>query len=191
MESVLPCADKYTTYPGECAANQVLLLPCEGDEGMADRKYVVSQFDASTFQVVDQEEHRETCVCSAYENWEDARERAQRIAALLNRDEAGNSNHGLPKAELHMASYIFLTSEGHTFQPNSESEMPDIENLQVIGIAAGQTAQDAFDNLLLENAYLLATNFDQVFCYKIDGDFEGSRKDYSLAEERRKPTSGA
>ncbi|MGH4138228.1 hypothetical protein [Clostridium sp.] len=33
-----------------------------------------------------------------------------------------------------MDNYIFLTDEGYTFMPNSESDMPDVENLQVIGV---------------------------------------------------------
>jgi hypothetical protein len=32
-----------------------------------------------------------------------------------------------------MGSYIFLTDEGYTYQPNSDSDMLDIENLQVKG----------------------------------------------------------
>ena len=48
------------------------------------QRYVVSQFDGSTFVVVDQTEQREICVCSDYEDWDDARERAEKIAKLLN-----------------------------------------------------------------------------------------------------------
>jgi len=48
------------------------------------QRYVVSQFDGSTFVVVDQKEQREVCVCSEYGEQEDARERAEKIAKLLN-----------------------------------------------------------------------------------------------------------
>lgn len=48
------------------------------------QRYIVSQFDGSTFVVLDQTETREVCVCSNYDEQEDARERAERIAALLN-----------------------------------------------------------------------------------------------------------
>ena len=47
------------------------------------QRYVVSQFDESTFVVVDQDEQREICVCSNYDDWEDARERAEMIVGLL------------------------------------------------------------------------------------------------------------
>ncbi len=48
------------------------------------QRYIVSQFDGSTFVVIDQTEQREVCVCSEYENWDGARARAERIADLLN-----------------------------------------------------------------------------------------------------------
>ena len=47
-----------------------------------------------------------------------------------------------------MKSYIFITNEGFTFQPNSEDYEPDIENSQVIGFAKGNNQNDAFNNLL-------------------------------------------
>ena len=48
------------------------------------QRYVVNQFDVSTFVVVDQNEQREICVCSTYDDKEDAKERAEKIAMLLN-----------------------------------------------------------------------------------------------------------
>ncbi len=42
------------------------------------------QFDAQTFVVFDTVEKREICVCSNYEDWEDAEERARQIVKLLN-----------------------------------------------------------------------------------------------------------
>lgn len=66
-----------------------------------------------------------------------------------------------------MNSYIFITTEGHTFQPASESIEPDIENCQVIGFAQGQDKQAAFANLLEKNAYLLETSFDELICLEL------------------------
>ncbi len=79
-----------------------------------------------------------------------------------------------------MYNYIFLTHEGYTFQPNSESEIPDIENLQVIGFSVGNSADEAFANLLHENSYLQETTFDEVYCYKLDREYEQTRRDYNL-----------
>lgn len=50
------------------------------------KRYIVSQFDVATFQVIDCCEKREICICVNYDNFEDARERAEKIAALLNQN---------------------------------------------------------------------------------------------------------
>jgi len=47
-----------------------------------------------------------------------------------------------------MKSYIFITTEGDTFQPGSVSSEPDIENCQVIGFAKGIDTAQAFETLV-------------------------------------------
>lgn len=47
-------------------------------------RYYILEFDSNTFQVVDSVENREVCVCSNYDAWEDAEERAKKIVLLLN-----------------------------------------------------------------------------------------------------------
>jgi len=69
-----------------------------------------------------------------------------------------------------MGKYIFLTTEGLTYQPNSASPEPDIENIQVIGFAQGDTVQDASRNLLGLNEYLADTNFDEIFAIQLADD---------------------
>jgi len=69
-----------------------------------------------------------------------------------------------------MNEYIFITTEGYTFQPDSEVSEPDIENCQVIGFGKGNNAQGAFENMLSENDYLLETSFDEVICYELKND---------------------
>ena len=64
-------------------------------------------------------------------------------------------------------SYIFITTEGYTFQPGSESIEPDIENCQVIGFAQGTDERDAFESLVAENGYLIGTTFDQIRCFQL------------------------
>ena len=66
-----------------------------------------------------------------------------------------------------MKSYIFITSEGYTFQPESTSIEPDIENCQVIGFAKGKDPKQAFQNLIQENSNLLETTFDEVISYEL------------------------
>jgi len=48
------------------------------------QRYIFSQFDRSTFVVFDIEEQREICICGNYDDYEDAKERAEKIARLLN-----------------------------------------------------------------------------------------------------------
>ena len=66
-----------------------------------------------------------------------------------------------------MKSYIFITAEGYTFQPESTSIEPDIENCQVVGFAKGKDPQQAFQNLIQENSNLLETTFDELICYEL------------------------
>lgn len=49
------------------------------------QRYIVSQFDRSTFVVLDQTEQREVCVCSNHDDREDAEDRARKIVGLLNK----------------------------------------------------------------------------------------------------------
>ncbi len=73
-----------------------------------------------------------------------------------------------------MAEYIFLTTEGSTFQPNSNSPEPDIENIQVIGFAGGDTVQDAAMRLVESNEYLADTSFEEIFAIQLADE----RKEY-------------
>jgi hypothetical protein len=75
---------------------------------------------------------------------------------------------------------IFLTFEGYTYQPGSESAMPDVENVQMLGIASGQHASAAFGRLAAENLWLRDTSFDEVYCYELARDFAASRAEFSL-----------
>ena len=61
-----------------------------------------------------------------------------------------------------MKNYIFVTHKGHTYQPGSASIEPDIENLQVIGFAKGNSPDEATKNLLKEDTYLKETSFNGV-----------------------------
>ena len=80
-----------------------------------------------------------------------------------------------------MKSYIFITTEGYTFQQGSESAEFDIENCQVIGFAQGFNEEDAFDNLVKESPYLLDTTFDEVICMELGhGDYHKHSKYFSL-----------
>jgi len=77
--------------------------------------------------------------------------------------------------------YIFLTLDGYTFQPDSMSIEPDIENLQVVGFASGVNSKKAFQNLLKENEYLVKTSFDEVFCYQLDDNYRVSKEYFYIS----------
>lgn len=63
--------------------------------------------------------------------------------------------------------YIFITQEGFTFQPNSQSDIPDIENMQVIGFAHGKNSAEAFEQLKFDNPYLVDTTFDELIALEL------------------------
>ena len=48
------------------------------------QRFIVNRFDENTFVVVDRTQQREICICSNYDDWEDAEERARNIVKLLN-----------------------------------------------------------------------------------------------------------
>jgi hypothetical protein len=50
-----------------------------------------------------------------------------------------------------MKAFIFVTYEGYTYQHNSISVEPDVENLQVLGFVSGENEEQAFENLVTEN----------------------------------------
>lgn len=82
-----------------------------------------------------------------------------------------------------MNKYIFLTTEGYTYQPNSESIEPDCDNAQLIGIAEGINQEDAFKNLLDKYDYLKESNFEEIYCYKLNDNYENTRKDFVIGKD--------
>ena len=71
---------------------------------------------------------------------------------------------------MEMREYIFITAEGITYQPESKSDMPDIENLQVVGFGRGESPDDAVKNMLKGNGYLKETNFDEIISIELKSD---------------------
>jgi hypothetical protein len=65
-----------------------------------------------------------------------------------------------------MRHFIFLTHEGLTRSPNNQ----DIENLQVLGFAEGESETDAFVNFIQENSYLVGTDFNDVSAMELVND---------------------
>jgi len=84
-----------------------------------------------------------------------------------------------------MKHFIFLTTEGHTFQLDSDSPEPNIENCQMIGTASGETAKQAFYNLLEENHYLKDTNFDELFSFRLAENYREMKEYFFLSDFRK------
>lgn len=80
-----------------------------------------------------------------------------------------------------MKNFIFLSSEGSTYQPKSSSIEPDAENLQVVGFGQGDTAPRALHDLLDKNAYLRETSFDEVWALEVSS---GGGQHLSLRDAR-------
>ncbi|WP_295021895.1 hypothetical protein [Sulfurimonas sp.] len=71
---------------------------------------------------------------------------------------------------LTIKKYIFITFEGFTFQPHSELDVPDIENMQVIGFSQGIDTKEAFNTLLQQQQYLQNTTFNEIIAMElVDG----------------------
>ncbi len=67
-----------------------------------------------------------------------------------------------------MPSFIFLSEEGMTFQPNAVLATQNVlRNPQVLGIAEGVNAGNAFLNLVRHDRSLLDTRFDEVVCLEL------------------------
>jgi hypothetical protein len=82
-------------------------------------------------------------------------------------------------------AFIFVTYEGYTYQPNSISVEPDIDNLQVLGFAFGEQEEQAFENLMTENEWLLATSFDEIECLELKHlDFHAQAGHFYLKDRR-------
>ena len=87
---------------------------------------------------------------------------------------------------MEIKTYIFLTCEGYTYQRvDSEQEISEeIENMQVIGFAMGESAEKAFENLIMENEYLLSAKYKDIFSYSLEHtDYQNHRYLHTINKE--------
>ena len=71
-----------------------------------------------------------------------------------------------------MKSFIFVTTEGFTFQPDSESIEPDTENCQVVGFGEGNNAREALENMIMTQTDLLKTSFDKISAFELKDEHQ-------------------
>ncbi len=70
--------------------------------------------------------------------------------------------------------YLFLTPDGVTYS-SCEEVYPDVENFQVLGWAEGNTEEEAFEEFVKNNKWVLKTNFENVVCIEVrKGIHEGT-----------------
>lgn len=67
-------------------------------------------------------------------------------------------------------NFIFYTTEGYSFQPNSKADIPDVENCQVLGWGKGDTIEDAFKNFKKENSWLNTSGFNEIIGVELKND---------------------
>lgn len=78
--------------------------------------------------------------------------------------------------------YIFVTTEGTTFQPDSDFVESEYDNLQVLGFSIGESPDEAFNNMLINHNYLLDTNFDEIICWQLADNYEKNQRYFYLDE---------
>lgn len=76
--------------------------------------------------------------------------------------------------ENNVRKFIFYTTEGFTFQAESEENLPEVENYQILGRGKGETPKDAFDNFKQENEWLEKLRFNKV----IGAELKNEKKYY-------------
>jgi len=82
-----------------------------------------------------------------------------------------------------MNSYIFITQEGSTYQPDSDVSELEIENCQVVGFAKGNNANEAMKNLVKSNEHLLNSNFKELICIEMKNpDYYSGARYFDLEE---------
>ena len=67
--------------------------------------------------------------------------------------------------------YIFISPDGHTFSPSSDSPVPDIENMQVLGFSAGRNEREALNQLYRENPHLEGKGYERVIGVEVRGEW--------------------
>ncbi len=85
-------------------------------------------------------------------------------------------NYGSQK----LNTYIFLTTEGFTYQPGSETIEPDVANLQVVGFGEGPNPDKALADMLETHQWIKNTTFSEVLCYQLARNARGAATCMSL-----------
>ncbi|ASJ13397.1 hypothetical protein [Thermococcus thioreducens] len=62
--------------------------------------------------------------------------------------------------------FVFITPDGVTYSSPDET-YPDVENLQVLGFGEGSNEEEAFEDFIKNNKWVLETQFNEVICIEV------------------------
>ncbi len=62
--------------------------------------------------------------------------------------------------------FLFITPDGITYSSPIKVS-PDVDNFQVLGYGEGYTEEEAFDDFIKRNNWILDTEFNEVICIEI------------------------
>jgi hypothetical protein len=82
-----------------------------------------------------------------------------------------------------MKKYIFITPEGLTYKPNSDSPNPDFVNLQIFDFYRGSSVQDTLSDLIEFNVNPVENRADGPYSLRIESN---NRRNLWLREHRSK-----
>jgi len=77
--------------------------------------------------------------------------------------------------------YVFITLEGLTCTPNCDSPIPDLQDMQIIGLGNQHTIQDAIQDLMELNDNLVGNRLEKIFSL----ESESSNKKYFWQKDHR------
>ncbi|NJE43198.1 hypothetical protein [Thermococcus sp. GR6] len=71
--------------------------------------------------------------------------------------------------------FIFITPDGATYSSPNEI-YPDMENFQVLGFGEGLNEEEAFENFIKNNKWVLETQFNEVISIEVKSRiYQGKR----------------
>jgi hypothetical protein len=79
--------------------------------------------------------------------------------------------------------YIFITPEGLTYKPNSDSPNPDFTNMQIIGFNRGASIQDTLGDLMELSGNATENGEDGPYSLRIESN---NRRNLWPREHRNK-----
>ena len=111
------------------------------------------EVESNEWEIIKSDENYRT-----FELWENLQDLYEETIELM----AKGFIEKITNSEKVIRNFIFYTTEGCTFQPNSESDMPDIENCQILGWGKGGDFKEAFDDFKKENSWLENSSFNKI-----------------------------